>query len=40
MRFRRRVRICKGLSLKYSGSGISMSMGVRGASVTVGKQGI
>lgn len=40
MRFRRRVRICKGLSLNFSGSGISMSMGVRGASVTVGKQGI
>jgi len=40
MRFRRRVKICKGLSLNFSGSGISMSMGVRGASVTVGKQGI
>ena len=40
MRFRRRVRICKGLSLNFSGSGISMSMGVRGPSVTVGKQGI
>ena len=40
MRFRRRVKICKGLSLNYSGSGISMSMGVRGASVTIGKQGI
>ena len=40
MRFRRRVKICKGLSLNFSGSGISMSMGVRGASVTVGKRGV
>lgn len=40
MRFRRRVKICKGLSLNFSGSGISMSMGVCGASVTVGKRGV
>lgn len=39
MRFRRRIRICKGLSLNVSGSGISASIGVRGASVTVGKNG-
>ncbi len=40
MRFRKRVRICKGVSLNLSGSGISASVGVRGASVTVGKNGI
>lgn len=40
MRFRRSIRICKGLRLNFSGSGISMSLGVRGASVTFGKNGL
>lgn len=39
MRFRKRVKIMKGLSLNFSGSGISLSAGVRGASVTIGKKG-
>ena len=40
MRFRKSVRICKGIRLNFSGSGVSMSMGVRGASVTLGKTGV
>ncbi len=39
MRFRRRLKVCKGVSLNLSGSGISTSMGIRGASITVGKNG-
>ena len=40
MRFRRSVRICKGVHLNFSGSGVSMSLGMRGASVTLGESGI
>lgn len=40
MRFRKSIRICKGIRLNFSGSGVSMSMGVRGASVTLGKTGV
>lgn len=39
MRFRKRVKIVKGLYLNFSNSGISTSVGVRGASVTFGKKG-
>ncbi|MDP4285972.1 MAG: DUF4236 domain-containing protein [Bacteroidota bacterium] len=39
MRFRRKVKIMKGLSLNLSKSGVSVSAGVRGASVTIGKKG-
>ena len=39
MRFRKSVRLCKGLRLNFSGSGVSMSLGVRGASVSIGKKG-
>ncbi len=40
MRFRKRIRICKGVNLNLSKSGISASIGTRGASVTIGKNGI
>lgn len=40
MRFRRKLKICKGLSLNFSGSGISLTMGVKGASITMGKRGV
>jgi len=40
MRFRRRLKICKGVSLNFSGSGISTSIGFRGASITMGKNGV
>lgn len=39
MRFRRRIKIMKGLNLNLSKSGLSVSAGVRGASVTMGKKG-
>ncbi len=39
MRFRKRVKIMKGLSLNLSKSGVSLNAGVRGASVTIGKKG-
>ncbi len=39
MRFRRRVKIMKGLNVNFSKSGLSLSAGVRGASVTIGKKG-
>ncbi len=39
MRFRKSVKLCKGVRLNFSGSGVSMSLGVRGASVTLGKSG-
>ncbi|MCL7987425.1 DUF4236 domain-containing protein [Sphingobacterium sp. lm-10] len=37
--FRRRIKIIPGVHLNFSKSGISTSIGVRGASVTVGKSG-
>ena len=40
MRFRRRLKICKGVSLNVSGSGISTSIGLRGASITTGNNGV
>ncbi len=39
MRFRRRLKIMKGLSLNLSKSGVSLNAGVRGESVTIGKKG-
>jgi hypothetical protein len=39
MRFRRRVKVFPGFYLNFSNSGISSSIGVRGASVTFGKKG-
>lgn len=39
MRYRKRVKIAKGLYVNLSGSGASLSVGTRGASVTVGKTG-
>ncbi|WP_291104406.1 MULTISPECIES: DUF4236 domain-containing protein [unclassified Flavobacterium] len=39
MAFRKRIKIAKGLNLNLSGSGLSMSAGVRGASATFGKNG-
>lgn len=39
MRFRKRVKIAKGLYVNLSGSGASLSVGTRGASVTIGKKG-
>ena len=39
MRYRKRIKIAKGINVNLSGSGASLSMGVRGASVTVGKKG-
>lgn len=39
MRFRKRVKIMKGLYLNFSGSGVSVSAGVKGLSLTFGKNG-
>jgi len=39
MRYRNRIRIAKGLYVNLSKSGVSLSAGIRGASVTVGKGG-
>lgn len=39
MRFRKCVKLCKGIRLNFSGSGVSMNLGIRGASVSVGNKG-
>lgn len=39
LRFRRSIRIAKGIRLNVGKGGVSVSAGVRGASVTVGKRG-
>ena len=39
MRFRRSVRLCKGIRMNFSGSGVTMSLGMPGASITFGKSG-
>lgn len=39
MAYRKRIKIMKGLNLNVSGSGLSLSAGVKGASVTFGKNG-
>ena len=40
MRYRKRIKIAKGLNINLSKSGPSLSVGMRGASVTLGKQGV
>lgn len=40
VRFRRRIRIAPGIYLNLSGSGVSASVGPRGASLTFGRQGV
>jgi hypothetical protein len=40
MRYRKRIKIAKGININLSKSGPSLSLGMRGASVTVGKQGV
>lgn len=40
MRFRKSLRLCRGVRLNFSGSGVSMTLGGRGASVTVGHSGV
>src|SRR5690349_14874230 len=39
IRFRRSLRLAPGLRLSFSGSGVSVSAGVRGASVSFGSRG-
>lgn len=39
MKFRKRVKVFPGFHLNFSNSGISSSLGVRGASITFGKKG-
>jgi hypothetical protein len=39
MRFRKRIKICKGLSINLSKSGASLTFGGKGASVNIGKKG-
>jgi hypothetical protein len=39
-RFYHRIRHCPGVSVNVSGSGPSLSLGVRGAHVTFGRRGI
>ncbi|MBD1425811.1 DUF4236 domain-containing protein [Sphingobacterium arenae] len=38
-KFRRRVKVIPGVHLNFSKSGISTSIGVKGASVTLGSSG-
>jgi len=40
IRFRRRVRLFPGVHLNISGSGVGMSVGPRGATVSIGSSGI
>jgi hypothetical protein len=40
MRFRRRITIAPGLRLNLSGSGLGLSIGPRGASVSINKRGV
>lgn len=39
MRFRKRIKICKGLSINLSKSGTSFTLGGKGASINVGSKG-
>jgi len=39
MRYRKRIKIAKGISLNLSGSGASVTLGAKGASVNIGKKG-
>lgn len=40
MRYRKRIKIAKGININLSKSGPSLSVGPRGASLTVGKKGV
>lgn len=40
MRFRKSIRLCKGVKLNLSKSGVSVSTGIRGLSLTTSKQGM
>ena len=40
LRFRKSVKICKGVKINFSKSGASLSLGGRGHSVNVGKRGV
>lgn len=40
VRFSKRIKIAKGLSLNLSRSGVGVSMGGRGGSISVGKRGV
>ena len=40
MRFRKSIRLCKGVKLNLSKSGVSLSTGIRGLSLTTSKQGM
>ena len=39
LRFYRRIRICKGIHLNVSKSGVGISLGMRGASISTGPRG-
>lgn len=39
LRFRRSIKLAPGLRMNLSGSGISWSIGPKGASITMGKRG-
>lgn len=39
VRFHRRIRICKGVHLNVSRSGVGISLGMRGASISTGPRG-
>lgn len=39
MKFRKRLRLFPGVTLNFSGSGVSTTMGIPGASVNIGKKG-
>ena len=40
MRFRKSVKICKGVKINFSKSGSSLSLGGRGHSVNIGSRGV
>ena len=40
MRFRKSIRLCKGVKLNLSKSGVSLSTGIKGLSLTTSKQGM
>ena len=40
MRFRKSIRLCKGVKLNLSKSGVSLSTGIKGLSLTTSKKGV
>lgn len=40
LRFRKTVKLCKGVKLNVSKSGLSVTVGKKGASVNIGKNGV